>query len=729
MYDARLLAGPLSYPQTDLFLVCFSIASRASFQNVVAKWLPELLHHAPGVPWMLIGTKGDLRQSQASRCVAIEEAHALAKNHRAVGYRETSARTLEGVPDAFTTAIRAIAMHQSKRRSIVQKKKGAAGLQLSLIWPQQRRMPSPAPIRAPAMPPAGKAPVTEVRSSTFGEEMKRLVGSPDDADLAITIGGGRVPAHRTILVAASAFWEATLLGSGAEGKRDVDAVDDGVVQQITNAPGMETAGDPTCVLLRDAFSVECLHLLLEFWYSGMVQMLLHHPLVLATVTARARLDELEIAARIFGACCEPLLEAIANARQGRPTALNASIGTYLNDKTGKRLASMVGHHPLCGGATLRVAEGSEETSHLTKPDGTSRSASASITTCAPMLGARCPALRDVLRREDAIHCIDELHSTRALHTIVHYLHSDHLDLDDSWQEPTTQLGSSLTDDEPNAEVIASRLTLVKGVLALASEYGLIRAVNLCELVMTRLVDRAVTQSIQHSAIDVVDLLHFAKQSRAAQLEAFILHFLSSNFGPMSRRAEWHELSDPERAHVEAHRWPPVCYMQAIESYEQAKRASSRPLVARLAAKLLGRPSARELESEARALAAASERCAAETAADEARRVKADQQAQHDAAAAQAARELAMQMAEAAKSATAPPARPASPTGGSIECPEACTAHVTVTTTDGIDESLVSEEAITIGVPIANVTTAADGAVERPTEYVMCCIDRSAHAPT
>jgi hypothetical protein len=32
---------PLSYPQTDVFLVCFSLVRRASFENVRAKWVPE----------------------------------------------------------------------------------------------------------------------------------------------------------------------------------------------------------------------------------------------------------------------------------------------------------------------------------------------------------------------------------------------------------------------------------------------------------------------------------------------------------------------------------------------------------------------------------------------------------------------------------------------------------------------------------------------------------------
>uniref|UniRef100_A0AAY4AXC3 Rac family small GTPase 3a n=1 Tax=Denticeps clupeoides TaxID=299321 RepID=A0AAY4AXC3_9TELE len=33
---------PLSYPQTDVFLICFSLVSPASFENVRAKWYPEV---------------------------------------------------------------------------------------------------------------------------------------------------------------------------------------------------------------------------------------------------------------------------------------------------------------------------------------------------------------------------------------------------------------------------------------------------------------------------------------------------------------------------------------------------------------------------------------------------------------------------------------------------------------------------------------------------------------
>ncbi|KAH9469664.1 hypothetical protein Pst134EA_006949 [Puccinia striiformis f. sp. tritici] len=53
---------PLSYPQTDVFLICFSLTSPPSFENVRTKWYPEICHHAPNIPLILVGTKLDLRE-------------------------------------------------------------------------------------------------------------------------------------------------------------------------------------------------------------------------------------------------------------------------------------------------------------------------------------------------------------------------------------------------------------------------------------------------------------------------------------------------------------------------------------------------------------------------------------------------------------------------------------------------------------------------------------------
>ena len=119
---------PLSYPQTDVFLICFSIISPHSFDNVKSKWWPEIQHHAPGVPLILVGTKSDMRNDQAMaaqlaskglRVVSMEEAQNRAREIGAVAYMECSALTQEGLKTVFDEAIRA-----SMNKKQVKKKKG-----------------------------------------------------------------------------------------------------------------------------------------------------------------------------------------------------------------------------------------------------------------------------------------------------------------------------------------------------------------------------------------------------------------------------------------------------------------------------------------------------------------------------------------------------------------------------------------------------------------------------
>ena len=55
---------PLSYPQTDVFLICFSLVNPTSLRNVKEKWHPEVAHHCPKIPIILVGTKLDLRDDK-----------------------------------------------------------------------------------------------------------------------------------------------------------------------------------------------------------------------------------------------------------------------------------------------------------------------------------------------------------------------------------------------------------------------------------------------------------------------------------------------------------------------------------------------------------------------------------------------------------------------------------------------------------------------------------------
>lgn len=97
---------PLSYPQTDVFLVCFSVTSPASFENVKEKWFPEVHHHCPGVPCLIVGTQVDLRDDptvleklnrQKQRPISFEAGERLARELGAVKYVECSALTQRGI--------------------------------------------------------------------------------------------------------------------------------------------------------------------------------------------------------------------------------------------------------------------------------------------------------------------------------------------------------------------------------------------------------------------------------------------------------------------------------------------------------------------------------------------------------------------------------------------------------------------------------------------------------
>uniref|UniRef100_A0A452TJ41 Rho-related GTP-binding protein RhoG n=1 Tax=Ursus maritimus TaxID=29073 RepID=A0A452TJ41_URSMA len=107
----------LSYPQTNVFVICFSIASPPSYENVRHKWHPEVCHHCPDVPILLVGTKKDLRaqpdtlrrlKEQGQAPITPQQGQALAKQIHAVRYLECSALQQDGVKEVFAEAVRAV---------------------------------------------------------------------------------------------------------------------------------------------------------------------------------------------------------------------------------------------------------------------------------------------------------------------------------------------------------------------------------------------------------------------------------------------------------------------------------------------------------------------------------------------------------------------------------------------------------------------------------------------
>lgn len=109
---------PLSYPQTDIFLVCFSIVEPSSFKNVKNKWIPEIRHHSSDeIKIVLVGTKADLRddphtldrlEESGNEPVPASDATKLVKELGLQDYVECSAATQTGVEDVFESAIKSV---------------------------------------------------------------------------------------------------------------------------------------------------------------------------------------------------------------------------------------------------------------------------------------------------------------------------------------------------------------------------------------------------------------------------------------------------------------------------------------------------------------------------------------------------------------------------------------------------------------------------------------------
>ncbi|KAF8144115.1 P-loop containing nucleoside triphosphate hydrolase protein [Mycena galopus ATCC 62051] len=105
---------PLAYPQTDVFLICFSVASPDSFTNIRDKWFPEVYYHCPSTPCLIVGTQIDLRDdsnvidrlaSQNQRPVTECQGERLVQELGAAKYVECSALTQRGLTDIFEEAV------------------------------------------------------------------------------------------------------------------------------------------------------------------------------------------------------------------------------------------------------------------------------------------------------------------------------------------------------------------------------------------------------------------------------------------------------------------------------------------------------------------------------------------------------------------------------------------------------------------------------------------------
>ncbi|CCE63613.1 hypothetical protein TPHA_0F01280 [Tetrapisispora phaffii CBS 4417] len=125
----------LSYSDTDTIMLCFSVDSRDSLENVQHKWVGEIADNCEDVKLVLVALKCDLRNEEHNddpdgnnnrpeELITYDEGLALAKKIGALRYLECSAKQNKGVNEAFTEATRVVLTTDSKRNDIEEEKSG-----------------------------------------------------------------------------------------------------------------------------------------------------------------------------------------------------------------------------------------------------------------------------------------------------------------------------------------------------------------------------------------------------------------------------------------------------------------------------------------------------------------------------------------------------------------------------------------------------------------------------
>jgi len=123
----------LNYPSTDVFVVCFSVVDRTSFESVSSKWAPEIKHHCPKTPFILVGAQIEKREDpdvlenlsiDGQKPISYMEGKKLAKKLKAIEYLECSVETKIGIQDVFKEAFLAsfLEVHYSGAKDSIKNK-------------------------------------------------------------------------------------------------------------------------------------------------------------------------------------------------------------------------------------------------------------------------------------------------------------------------------------------------------------------------------------------------------------------------------------------------------------------------------------------------------------------------------------------------------------------------------------------------------------------------------
>ncbi|XP_038076724.1 rho-related protein racA-like [Patiria miniata] len=603
---------PLNYPGTDIFMMLFSVENRSSLESIEGRWLPEIRHHMPDTPILLVATKIDLRGSSQHDCITFEEGFNLAQKHN-FAYTETSAVLNTNGKDHAEQPIGYCGPNHEEVDVFhlyfsVRCKSSLANVESRWI-PEIRH----------AMPDIPILLVATKIDYPWSAHRRRIVSCDEGLKVAKKHNVGYTEMTGLLnMNLKDCFEKAVYIADEASkpqkkkgfGRRKQKARPPEQLPPekppLDEAPRIEIqtstiAGDLGKALEQPSYSD------VTFIVEG--KSILAHKVMLCSASnffcvvfgLKPPDQDTGSGSKVWNFTWEDINEGKIAGLAGILDVVTSDGSSCDKPKSQVTISEDISYK------TFRHVLEFLYTDLPNIPEGASAEdivalQMASSTFCLPMLDSVIKNLRNVaeflnpsigtflndqtgqrakrlflnnqelsdirFKVEDQTFFVHKILLTsrceimaRMFSGVFTESNKEEIRIEDVSTECFLALLEYLyTDHAPIEEGDAV------GIMVAADRYGQERLKNLCELYITKGVDVAVANSIAEAHVDVIGLLHTAQMYNATQLATWCLHFISSNFMAFKQRAEFKTLEGENLKYISENRWPPVNYLEELEKY-------------------------------------------------------------------------------------------------------------------------------------------------------------------
>ena len=621
----------LSYPGTDVFLICFSVVSEASYDNVRSRWYPEVMHHWPEAKKLLVGLKTDLRGSgEYHHASSYDDGINLAKKLNCDGYVECSSLTQSGLANVFSSAV-----------SIV-----SEGNLPSL---SKKKTPQP-----PSLPPAPKAPWINVETSSYLEDRRKLLSNHDNCDVCFIIGkNNSFPKHS--------------LDNGNKNDKTFEYIDESIDEDLLCCiclEPFENGVSHSLELCRNCFCKNCLSkvsrcplcretlnkkdiTLIPRLVQNSINSLKVKCKSCDEITSRKEFDThicndinvkqetLEFKREKINEYDLPPHEEFGQTRIWAHQYILASSSKlfrrlfhvdYNKDNLSKQ--DFISKNSIRNGGINGFCDMNQvqsdtsnsityftlepdiqpnifqyilefiycgEASKLTKKDVDEVKRVAKIFNCDELVTI-CQNIQENNEwlNPSIATWLNDING--AILSELFFLKNENNTCDIKLENGIQYHSSLLSVRAPKISTISySKIpnlisTLLNYVysdhcdihpenqiqlMQIAYEMKITRLISLCELYISKTIEKETAEKVEEAKINIIEILNIANLCNAKQLQQFCLHFISTNYEPMKQRKEWKQLNSNDRKYIEENKWPPQHYLDELAEFESKQNKKSK----------------------------------------------------------------------------------------------------------------------------------------------------------